>query len=373
MTALPPGSTIGVLGGGQLGRMLALEAHRMGYRIHVYDPTPDGPAAQVAGRQTNAAFEDEKALQAFFDAVDAVTFEFENIPAAALEKIRGTPLHPRVEVLKICQDRLLEKEFVVSQGVAVADFTEVRSAEDVRAFLAEHGAGVIKTARSGYDGKGQCKVDAHGDVDKIWSLFDGKPAVIERLVAFEAEVSVLCARDAAGATRVFPVAHNVHANHILDVTTVPAPLAGNLARYAAQTAEKLAAGLRLVGVLCVEMFLEDGRLLVNELAPRPHNSGHYSLDFCATSQFEQQLRAVAGLPLGDPALRVPFACMANLMGDLWEKGEPRWEALLVEEGVRLHLYGKTAAKPGRKMGHLTAAGATRDQAVERARRARQRL
>ncbi|OIR10080.1 N5-carboxyaminoimidazole ribonucleotide synthase [mine drainage metagenome] len=348
--ALPAGGTIGIIGGGQLGRMTALAAARLGYRCHVYCPEGEGPASQVAAALTTAAYEDEAALAAFAAAVDVVTFEFENIPAASVRVLeRLVPVRPGWRVLDTAQDRVMEKRFFNGLGIATAPWRAVNSLAGLNQALAELGRpAVLKTTRFGYDGKGQSKIGADDDAAQAWRALNGAPAILEGFVDFEREVSVIVARGQDGATACFDVVENRHKNHILDVTLAPAALPAALAGEAQAIAAAAARALDLVGLLAVELFVSrDGRLLVNEMAPRPHNSGHWTMNACQTDQFEQLVRAVCGLPLGSPA-RFADAEMTNLIGD----DILTVPALLAEPGAHLHLYGKAEARPGRKMGHV---------------------
>lgn len=350
MTPIPPGATIGILGGGQLGRMTALAAARLGYRCHVLAPEADSPAADVAAAFTRAPYADEAALAAFAEAVDAVTLEFENVPVAALELLaRRRPVRPGPAVLRVTQDRLAEKSFVAGLGIGVTGFARVASADDLAAARERLGPGVLKTTRFGYDGKGQLRVDAGTDPAAAVETLGGPVLIYEAWVDFAQEFSVVTARGPSGQQASYVPVANEHRDHILAVTRAPAELPEGVAAAAVELAERIARALELEGLLAVELFLaRDGRLLVNELAPRPHNSGHWTIDACAVSQFEQLVRAVCGLPLGDPA-RFADAEMENLLGDAVH----RWPALLAEPGARLHLYGKREARPGRKMGHVT--------------------
>lgn len=353
MSPIPPGATIGILGGGQLGRMAALAAARLGYRCHVLAPETDSPAADVAAAWTRAAYDDEAALAAFAAAVDVVTLEFENVPVATAEFLADVrPVRPSAAVLRLTQDRLAEKAFVQALGIPVTGFARVESAADVDLARDRLGDGVLKTVRLGYDGKGQLRVDAATDPRAVMAQL-GQPVLIyEAWVEFALELSVVTARNPQGAQASYVPVENRHRHHILDVTVAPADIPATVAAEAVAMAERIARELRLEGLLAVEMFLtRDGRLLVNELAPRPHNSGHWTIDACAVSQFEQQVRAVCALPLGDPA-RFADATMHNLIGD--DIGQ--WPELLAEPGARLHLYGKREARPGRKMGHVTRLG-----------------
>lgn len=378
-----PGQTIGILGGGQLGRMFAIAARRMGYRVAAFDPTQDCPTGQVADLEVNAAYDDVEAARRFARQVDVVTFEFENVPSetlAAIGEIR--PVRPSPFVLDTCRHRLREKRFLSENGFPVAPFREIASVDDLRRAAGELGTpAVLKTAAFGYDGKGQAKIEATTDLPAAWraisggdAAHDAPPAVLEAFVQFEREISVIAARTEAGEIRCFEPFENAHANHILDVTTTPAGVSPAVRRAAVELATQVARALDVVGLLTVEMFvLPDGTLLVNELAPRPHNSGHVTFDAAVTSQFEQQLRAVCGLPLGDPALLAPAAAMANLLGEVWSSGEPNWAAALADPRVKLHLYGKRTPKAGRKMGHLTAVADTPAAARDAVLAARQRL
>jgi 5-(carboxyamino)imidazole ribonucleotide synthase len=370
-----PGQTVGILGGGQLGRMFAIAARRLGYRVHAFDPTTDCPAGQVADVEVIAAYHDVEAARRFAAGVDVVTFEFENIPAETLQAVAETrPVHPAPEVLHICRHRLREKEFLGRHGFPLARYRPVHSAGELTAALAEIGTpAVLKTADFGYDGKGQVRLDRPEAAPQAWAAMGRPVGVLEAFVPFVRELSVICARTAAGQIRHFPPAENAHSRHILDVCTVPGAMAQATVDRAVQLAAAVTEQLGVVGLLAVEMFeLPGGELLVNELAPRPHNSGHYTVDACVTSQFEQQLRAVCGLPLGSTELLRP-AAMANLLGDLWQHGEPRWPAALAVPDVKLHLYGKREARPGRKMGHLTALAETPAAARELVLRARDAL
>jgi 5-(carboxyamino)imidazole ribonucleotide synthase len=348
---LKPGSTIGILGGGQLGRMAALAAANLGYRCHIFCPEAESPAALVSSALTLAAYEDEAALDAFARQVDVVTFEFENIPSSPVRYLEGkVPVRPGARALEVAQDRLHEKRFFNAMGIATAPWREVRSAEDVKRAAGEIGLpAILKTTRFGYDGKGQVKLDSLDDSERAWAAIAADVAVLEGYVRFEKEISVLAARSEDGACLTYDVVENRHANHILDTTTAPAAISQFLAAEAARIAIKAAAELDLIGLLAVEMFLTgDGKLLVNEMAPRPHNSGHWTIDACRTSQFEQLVRAICGLPLG-PVARHANAQMTNLIGDQVKT----WPELLADPSAKLHLYGKTEIRPGRKMGHVT--------------------
>ena len=371
-----PGATIGVLGSGQLGRMLALACRRMGYRLHAFSPERDSPAGQVADRKVAAPYEDLDAVRAFAQAVDVVTFEFENVPAAtAAAAAEHAPVHPDGRVLEIAQNRLREKTALAGHGFPVTPFRAVASAAEARSAAAAVGLpAILKSAGFGYDGKGQAAVSDADRAESAWTAVTGysgaagaagsePAAILERRVDFTHELSVIAARAAGGGRTVtYPPCENRHADGILDLSSCPAEVPPAVGERARALATDLMEALDVVGVLCVELFLTtDGELLVNEIAPRPHNSAHLTIEAAATSQFEQQLRAVCGLPLGATGLHRP-AAMANLLGDLWAGGPPRWERAAAIEGVHLHLYGKAEPRPGRKMGHLTALADTPRQA-----------
>ena len=370
-----PGSTIGLMGSGQLGRMFALEARKMGYRVHTFSPDRDTPTGQVADKEVSASYEDESAVRAFASELDVLTFEFENVPVQSVDWAgEHCAVRPAGSVLHTCQHRLREKEFLQKAGLPIAAFVPVSNEAELRNAAQTTGLpAVLKTAAFGYDGKGQKLLRPGADLASAWLDFEGQSAVLEAWVPFEKEISVLVARGATGQTRTYPVCENVHTHHILDVTLAPAPLEESVAEAAATLAIRAAEALELVGVLAVEMFLlPGGQILINELAPRPHNSGHFSFDASVTSQFEQQLRAVCGLPLGSTESLRP-AAMANLLGDLWTHGEPDWVAAAALPEVKIHLYGKASPRPGRKMGHLVAFGATVQAAADLVREARRRL
>ncbi len=358
-TPLPPGSWIGILGGGQLGRMSAEAARRLGYRVRTYDPSPGACAAAVADEHVTAAWDDLAALDRFARDCGRITLEFENIPPATVEHLaRSLPCHPSAAALATCQNRRREKLFLRESGIPCAPFEVVASRDELPAALARIGLpAVLKTADFGYDGKGQAKLaDAKADLDAAWSRMGGSAAVLEGWVPFDLEISVIVARRADGAAVAYEPAENLHRNHILHLSLSPARISADLAGRAKALALEVAARLGLVGLLGVELFVVGDRILVNELAPRPHNSGHQTLDAHATSQFEQHIRAVCGLELGDPSLRRP-AAMLNLLGDLWKGGrEPDWSLVRREPGAHLHLYGKGRPAPGRKMGHVTLVG-----------------
>ena len=370
-----PGATLGVVGGGQLARMFAMRARTMGYRVVVLEPSPRSPAGAVADHQIEAAYDDAEALRDLAEQCDAVTTEFENVPAETLRALAATlPVTPPANAVAIAQDRILEKEHLQRSGFPTAPFVPVRTRADAAtAFAAVGGPAILKTSRFGYDGKGQASVSDAASTAAAFDEFGARECILERRLDLEIELSVVLARGRDGAVAAFPAGENRHVGGILDLTVVPARVRPPLAGDARDLAVAVAESLDYVGVLGVELFVaEGGRLFVNEVAPRPHNSGHYTIDACACDQFEQQIRTLCGLPLGDPRLLAPVA-MVNLLGDAWEQGEPRWDRALAVPGVRLHLYGKSEARPGRKMGHLTAVGSDVDKVVAAAEGARAAL
>jgi len=370
-----PGSTIGVLGSGQLGRMFAIAARELGYRIITYSPDNDTPTGHIADEEFSCAYDNLEKIREFARKVHVVTFEFENVPSDTTKTVAEiVPVRPAGQVLHVTQHRLREKIFLQENGFPVTPFRRINSLEDLEKAAKELGIpAVLKTASFGYDGKGQVKITAFEKCKAAFENLGGQEGIYEAFVDFEKELSVVAARTLSGETSAFPVFENAHANHILDVTFAPANIDPKLANEACKLAAGILEKLNVVGLLTVEMFLtKSGKLLVNELAPRTHNSGHLTIDACVTSQFEQQLRAVCGLPLGSTELRQP-AAMANLLGHLWKDGEPNWAAALSDPLVKLHLYGKKEARMGRKMGHLTATGKTTAEAVERVVQARERL
>ena len=370
-----PGSVIGVLGSGQLGRMFAIAARRMGYRVHTFSPETDTPTGQVADVEIKAHYDDLNAVRGFASAVDVVTFEFENVPSAtAAAAAERAPVRPDGQILHITQHRLREKTFLSRHGFPVTPFKTINSIEDLRAGLAEFGCpAVLKTAGFGYDGKGQVKIKAMEEAETALATAGKQELVLEAFVDFDRELSVVAARGVDGSFAHWGAIENQHHNHILDVSIAPANVPPEIANEAVEIARAVLEQLGVVGVLCVEFFLtRQGKLLINELAPRPHNSGHLTFDACVTSQFEQQLRAVCGLPLGSTELLRP-AAMANLLGDLWQHGEPNWSAACAMPEVKLHLYGKMVPKPGRKMGHLTAMAESANAAAKLVRAAREAL
>lgn len=364
MKPILPGAAVGVLGSGQLGRMFALAARRMGYRVHTYSPDRDTPTGQVADVEVVAAYDNLEAVRDFARHVQVVTFEFENVPAATAEAAASSaPVRPGGHVLHVAQNRLREKTFLMNAGLPHAPFRRIQSLGDLLSALEALGCpAILKTAGFGYDGKGQVKISRPDDAAAAWEMLGGQECVLEGFVEFEREVSVVAARGQDGAFAHYGVIDNTHRNHILDISVAPASVSTAIAKKAEAITRTVLEELNVVGVLCVEFFLtRDGRLLVNELAPRPHNSGHLTIDACMSSQFEQQLRAVCGLPLGSTE-RLRPAAMANLLGDAWQAGEPDWSAALALPGVKLHLYGKADARSGRKMGHLMALGDTPEEA-----------
>lgn len=374
---IPPGATVGVVGGGQLGRMLALEARRMGYRVLVLDPDGDGPAGQVADDRIEAPLHDRDAALELARRSDVVTLEWENADAATVREMEAiVPVRPGAHVLEVAQHRVREKEAARRLGLATADFRPVASLEQLSEALRAIGApAILKTSTGGYDGKGQFVIRAPEQSGEAFDALGGgtRELILERFVPFRMEASVICARSPRGEIASFPVVENRHRNGILDLTLAPADLSPAVVREARAVGEALAEGLEVVGLLAVELFVTgDDRVLVNEIAPRPHNSGHYTWEACSVSQFEQQLRAVCGLPLARPELLRP-AAMANLLGeDVGERERLAGAAdALAVEGVSLHLYGKRESRPGRKMGHLTALAEDATRALERAARARE--
>ncbi|PXA05446.1 5-(carboxyamino)imidazole ribonucleotide synthase [Coraliomargarita sinensis] len=369
-----PGSTIGILGGGQLGRMLILAGRALGYRFVVFEPKGPCAAGMVADREVNAEYSDEAALTRFAESVDIITLEFENIPAEVIDTLSAIkPVMPGKQALHICQHRQREKDFLKSSGLPCVPFEYADSAESLKAAVTAIGFPcVIKTAAFGYDGKGQIKLNAEHeseDCDYLWD-FLGKPprVVVEKWIHHIGEFSVVCARKADGSKSTLPMAENVHVDHILHASIVPARVTGATRRAGEALACKIADLLDVVGLIAVELFLdESGQLIVNEMAPRPHNSGHYTIEGCFTSQFEQHIRAVTDLPFGSTELHGPTV-MINLLGDVWEKGEPDWSALLNDPRCKLHLYDKGEARPGRKMGHFTVMGDEIEETLKRANR-----
>lgn len=366
---IPPGSTIGIIGGGQLGRMSALAARRLGYKVSVFTQEPKSVAGMVADREVCASYTDKNALHAFAAQVDIVTFEFENIPATTIEEIsQKTPVHPAPDVLHICQNRKREKTFLKEKGFACAPFVIVESAHALAEGIRKIGLPcVLKTADFGYDGKGQLKIDRQPeDYEKLWQSFHAPIGVLEAWIPFQAECSVICARKADRQTVTLPVAENIHRNHILYQSIVPPRISSRIQKKAEEIATAIADALDVVGLIAVEFFVtSDNALIVNELAPRPHNSGHYSFDACISNQFEQHIRAVCDLPLGSTRLLSPVV-MVNLLGDRWINGNPDWKHILSDPDVKLDLYDKAEARPGRKMGHYCVFAQNIENAITKA-------
>lgn len=367
-----PGSAIGVLGSGQLGRMFAIAARRMGYRVHTLSPDEDTPTGQVADLEVTANYDDLDAVRRFARDVAAVTFEFENVPAdTAAAAAHFAPVRPNGRVLHITQHRLREKTYLSQSGFPVAPYWLIKNIEQLRLAVAECGVPcILKSAGFGYDGKGQFRIASQAQCEEAWEAVGAQEAVLEQKIEFACEISVVAARTGDGQFVHYGAVENQHVNGILDRTIAPARIAPEIASEAARVARNVLEHLEVVGVLCVEFFVtSDGKLIINELAPRPHNSGHFTFDANVTSQFEQQLRAVCGLPLGSTEQMRP-AVMLNLLGDIWENGEPDWAAAAAVPNVKIHLYGKSDPRPGRKMGHLTALGDTVDEALNAATHAR---
>lgn len=367
-----PGGTIGVLGSGQLGRMMALAARRMGYRVHTLSPGTDTPTGQVADLEIAADYDDLDAIRTFAGGVDVITFEFENVSAAAADAAAEfVPVRPSGAALHITQQRAREKAFLADRGFPVPPFARVQTIDELAVALGSVGLpAIVKTAAFGYDGKGQHRIAAIEQAEPVWALIGHQEGVVEQVVDFALEISVVTARGLDGAIVDYGAIENHHANHILDLSVSPARVPPAVAQEASALARRVIEELGYVGVLCVEFFVtREHRLLVNEIAPRPHNSGHLTIEACATSQFEQQVRAVCGLPLGSPVQARP-AAMVNLLGDVWNSGEPDWDAALAVPGAVLHLYGKGDPRPGRKMGHITVVADTAEEAADRALSAR---
>jgi 5-(carboxyamino)imidazole ribonucleotide synthase len=370
-----PGATIGVLGSGQLGRMFAIAARRMGYRVHTFSPDFDTPTGQVADVEVMASYEDLDAVCKFARQVSVVTFEFENVPAATAEAAaRCAPVRPSGSILHTTQQRIREKTFLAKAGLPLTPYREVRSLEDLRGALEQLGyPAVLKTAAFGYDGKGQFRIKSADEIEQAWNALGRQEAVLEAFIDFERELSVVAARGTHGDFVHYGAIENQHSKHILDLSIAPARVPPRVSEEAVTLARAVLEELDVIGVLCVEFFLtRDGKLLINELAPRPHNSGHLTVDAHVTSQFEQQLRAVCGFPLGSTEMHRP-AAMANILGDIWAGGEPDWQAACAFSDVKLHIYGKLEPRPGRKMGHLTALNHDAEKAYETVVEARKRL
>jgi 5-(carboxyamino)imidazole ribonucleotide synthase len=370
---LPP-STLGMLGGGQLARFFVIAAHEMGYKVVVLDPDKKSPAGLLADQHLCAAYDDAAALDEMARTCVAVTTEFENVPASTLETLaKSVPVHPAASAVAVCQHRISEKNFLRDNGFPHAPYAEINTEADIPGADSGLYPGILKVARFGYDGKGQARVDSPQDALAAFRSFKAEQCVLERRLTLDYEVSVVLARDAAGNIQAFPTVENAHRHGILDISIAPARGSAEVRDQAQTLARGVAEKLGYVGTLGVEFFVCDGKLYVNEMAPRPHNSGHYTIDACVTHQFEQQVRALCGLPLGDPRLHSP-AVMVNLLGDVWpDGGEPDWDVLFAQPDLKLHLYGKHEARPGRKMGHFTVIGVNADKVLADAMSARKQI
>lgn len=369
---LPP-AMLGMLGGGQLGRFFVIAAHEMGYRVTVLDPDKNSPAGRIADVHLCAAYDDQAALQQLGETCAAVTTEFENVPAATLDQLaQHCSVHPSASAVAIAQHRVAEKTFFRDSGLPVGDFAVINQESDLPDDNSALYPAILKVARFGYDGKGQARVKNRQEALEAFSRFKQETCVLEQMLPLDYEVSVVLARDAGGKVAAFPLAENSHLNGILDVTIAPARASEVIKAKAQALAIQIAEKLGYVGVLGVEFFVSDGKLLVNEMAPRPHNSGHYTIDACITNQFEQQVRALTGLPLGDSHLH-SHAVMVNILGDVWKDAEPAWNKSLAHPNLKLHLYGKHEARPGRKMGHFTVLAKDTESALNQALIARAEL
>ncbi|MFM1911741.1 MAG: N5-carboxyaminoimidazole ribonucleotide synthase [Pseudomonadota bacterium] len=370
---LPP-AMLGMLGGGQLGRFFVIAAHEMGYRVTVLDPDKNSPAGKIADVHLCAAYDDAAALKTMAETCQAITTEFENVPASTLENLAQTrTVRPSAKAVSIAQHRVLEKQFIRDAGIPVAPFFVVNVASDLPVDGEAIYPAILKVARFGYDGKGQARVANQAQAKEAFEAFKGEQCVLEKMLSLDYEVSVVLARDAQGNVAAYPLAENSHLNGILDVSIVPARAPKAIQDEARQLAIKIAEKLDYVGVLAVEFFVSNGELLANEMAPRPHNSGHYTIDANVTNQFEQQLRALVGLPLGDSRLHSQ-AVMVNILGDIWKNGaEPAWDKIFARSELKLHLYGKHEPRPGRKMGHYTVIGADQETVIVNAIKAREEL
>jgi 5-(carboxyamino)imidazole ribonucleotide synthase len=369
---LPP-SMLGMLGGGQLARFFVIAAHEMGYKVQVLDPDRNSPAGMIADVHLCAAYDDANALAEMAHTCVAVTTEFENVPASTLQALaESVPVHPAASAVAVCQHRVSEKDFLRGNGFPHAPFAEINEEADILAAGRGLYPGILKVARFGYDGKGQARVRTPEEALAAFRSLGSEQCVLEQQLTLDYEVSVVLARDVAGNVQAFPTTENSHRNGILDISIAPARGAAEVREQAQQLARGVAENLGYVGTLGVEFFVCNGRLYVNEMAPRPHNSGHYTIDACVTNQFEQQVRALCGLPLGDPRQHSP-AVMVNLLGDIWREGEPEWNGLFEQPNLKLHLYGKHEARPGRKMGHFTVIGVDADSVLEEALAARGRI
>jgi 5-(carboxyamino)imidazole ribonucleotide synthase len=363
-----------MLGGGQLGRFFVIAAHEMGYQVTVLDPDQNSPAGKIADVHLCAAYDDASALKIMAESCQAITTEFENVPASTLETLAQTrTVRPSAQAVSIAQHRVLEKQFISDAGIPVAPFVVVNAPSDLPKDSAAIYPAILKVARFGYDGKGQARVANQAQAQAAFSAFNSEQCVLEKMMDLDYEVSVVLARDAAGNIAAYPLAENSHLNGILDVSIVPARAPKAIQDQARRLAIKIAEELDYIGVLAVEFFVSNGELLANEMAPRPHNSGHYTIDANVTNQFEQQLRVLVGLPLGDNRLHSQ-AVMVNILGDIWKNGaEPAWDKILARPELKLHLYGKHAPRPGRKMGHYTVIGADQETVIVNAIKAREEL
>ncbi len=370
---LPP-AMLGMLGGGQLGRFFVIAAHEMGYRVTVLDPDKNSPAGKIADVHLCADYDDAAALKTMAETCQAITTEFENVPASTLDTLAQTrTVRPSAKAVSIAQHRVLEKQFIRDAGIPVAPFVVVNAASDLPADTNAIYPAILKVARFGYDGKGQARVANQAQAQAAFEAFKGEQCVLEKMLSLDYEVSVVLVRDAQGNVAPYPLAENSHLNGILDVSIVPARAPKVIQDQARQLAIKIAEKLEYVGVLAVEFFVGNGELLANEMAPRPHNSGHYTIDANVTNQFEQQLRALVGLPLGDNRLHSQ-AVMVNILGDIWKNGvEPAWDKVFARPELKLHLYGKHEPRPGRKMGHYTVIGADQETVIVNAIKAREEL
>ena len=370
---LPP-AMLGMLGGGQLGRFFVIAAHEMGYRVTLLDPDKNSPAGKIADVHLCAAYDDVAALKTMAETCQAITTEFENVPASTLETLaQKRTVRPSAKAVSIAQHRVLEKQFIRDAGIPVAPFVVVNAASDLPVDGEAIYPAILKVARFGYDGKGQARVANQAQAQAAFEAFKGEQCVLEKMLSLDYEVSVVLARDAQGNVAAYPLAENSHLNGILDVSIVPARAPKAIQDHARQLAIKIAEKLEYVGVLAVEFFVSNGELLANEMAPRPHNSGHYTIDANVTNQFEQQLRALVGLPLGDSRLHSQ-AVMVNILGDIWKNGaEPAWDKIFARAELKLHLYGKHEPRPGRKMGHYTVIGADQETVIVNAIKAREEL
>lgn len=370
-----PGSTLGMLGGGQLGRMFTIAARTMGYEVVVLDPDKESPAGKLATTHICADYSDQSALDQIAKSCDAVTTEFENVPASTLDALAKTcPVRPGAKAVTIAQDRIHEKNFLKDNGFFTAPFAVINSLDDLKKNISHIGTpAILKVSRFGYDGKGQFGINNASDTKKAWETLQGEACVLEQRMPLDIEVSVVLARGLEGEVVTYPVSENIHEGGILDVSVVPARIDKKLEANVIDMAKQIATALDYVGIMAVEFFISNGELLVNEIAPRPHNSGHYTLDACVTDQFEQQVRAVCGLPLGETTLLSPVV-MINMLGDIWHGGNsPKWQKLLDHPNVKLHLYGKHEARPGRKMGHFNVLSSNIDDALTLAEDLKQQL